>query len=91
MFVTPKKTCISDGCEHKQARGKQHCWRHLKELKAKQVMSKEDQALIRSQCCHAACTIGEKHEYGEQYCKKCEQACIWQFAPGRQQPQSVVS
>jgi|GEM_PF-3126911 len=82
MFNNPKRTCTTEGCNHKQARGKQLCWRHLKELRSNQVVTKEMQALMRSNCCNTGCVVGEKHEYGVQYCKRCEAACVWKIASG---------
>lgn len=64
----------------KQVRGKLYCSKHLL-THGKQKMTKETQALLRSHCCSAPCTVGVKHEYGEQYCAKCKLTCIWKIAP----------
>lgn len=80
MVSNSQKNCTAEGCGHKPARGKRLCIQHLNELKEKQKMTPAMQMLIRSNCCSAGCVIGVKHEYGEQYCKKCKEGCVWKLA-----------
>ena len=80
MYTTKYKACIVDGCG-KQSHGKAYCDKHLIEFKRGKkpvaVISDERKALMRSSCCGTVCTAGARHEYGEQYCKKCGQPCMW--------------
>lgn len=75
-MYTSKKQCIVEGC-HQQTRGKDYCGKHLKGKKVAVVISSEARRSMRSGCCSAACTQGKRHEYGEQYCAKCKEACSW--------------
>lgn len=83
MMHSQKKTCEAEECALKQVRGKVYCIKHL-QTHGKQKMTKETQTLLRSNCCNAPCTVGEKHEYGEQYCNKCSHTCIWKIASAEQ-------
>jgi len=78
MFQTEKKICDAEGCGLKPLRGKSYCSKHLA-THGKQKMTKEMQLMLRSACCNVACTVGERHEYGEQYCSRCKQGCIWKM------------
>jgi hypothetical protein len=69
---TRRSTCSTAGCAG-QAFGKDHCRKHSAELRMANI-------LLVSTCCKAACTIGQRHEYGEQYCKQCGNACCWKTA-----------
>ena len=79
MYNSSSKVCTVEGCESRQARGKEYCLKHLKERKAAFVITKEMLSTMRSSCCDAHCVKGEKHDYGEYYCKKCERPCIWKM------------
>ena len=79
LLYTQKKNCTAEGCTLKQLKGKLFCGKHLP-IHGRQKMTKETQALVRSNCCNASCSVGEKHEYGEQYCNKCKLTCIWKLA-----------
>ncbi len=69
------ETCLVAGCG-KATQGKQYCSKHASPNQ-RRSLSTDLRALIRSECCDAKCTIGEVHEYGEQYCTKCKQPCCW--------------
>jgi hypothetical protein len=56
--------------------GKQYCVK-LMNIDERRKLPTDMRATIRSSCCGAKCTVGEAHEYGEQYCSKCKQACAW--------------
>lgn len=79
MLYSEKKNCEAEGCSMKQMRGKKYCNRHVAAY-GKPKMTTATQALLRSNCCNASCTVGKKHEYGEQYCDKCTLMCIWKVA-----------
>ena len=76
MQITKHKTCTAPGCD-KVSHGKAFCSKHLKGKKQILSVPGEMQSFLRSDCCTAPCKVGTRHEYGEQYCKKCEEACRW--------------
>ena len=77
------KQCIVEGCGA-ETKGRTYCHKHMLEVKmgkrAKAPVTKEQQAAMRSHCCDAVCKPGARHEYGEQYCKDCGEACRWKNA-----------
>jgi hypothetical protein len=77
--MNTQKICMVPGCGRK-SHGKQYCGSHMKEMREKAVISKEVLARMRSSCCSAKCSTGDKHEYGEQYCTKCGAGCCWTAA-----------
>ena len=56
--------------------GKQYCVKNMN-IDERRKLPTDMRSTIRSACCGAKCTIGEPHEYGEQYCSKCKEACAW--------------
>ena len=74
--ATKHKTCTVAGC-NRLSHGKAFCGTHLK--KGKQVMTVPVglQGFLRSDCCAVQCTLGKRHDYGEQYCEKCGNPCCW--------------
>jgi hypothetical protein len=71
-----KSQCIVEGCNGK-TRGKDYCGKHLKEHQLSKVITTEARRSMVSECCKAGCVAGKRHEYGEQYCSKCQEACQW--------------
>ncbi|MBI5794559.1 hypothetical protein HZA87_05800 [Candidatus Uhrbacteria bacterium] len=67
--------CHFKGCEKPSFR-KQYCPAHLSPV-ARRKLTTDMGARIRSGCCSAKCTTGEPHEFGEQYCTKCDLPCCW--------------
>lgn len=76
MQIVKHNVCIAQGCG-KQSHGKAYCAAHLKGKRPMSVIPPEVRSLIRSDCCEATCVSGVRHEYGEQYCKHCGEACRW--------------
>ncbi len=74
-----KKKCIIEGCNG-QARSREYCGKHLKEQRQPKPITDLQRLTMRSQCCKAGCEHGKRHEYGEQYCAKCHEACQWKMA-----------
>ena len=77
MHVAKHTRCIVEGCG-KETKGKAFCTMHLKDKSRKLTVPAAQQKTLRSLCCDAVCTKGERHEYGEQYCGKCKEPCLWQ-------------
>ncbi len=71
-----KTVCKVEGCKG-QTRGKEYCGKHMRGKKVPVVITAAARLNMRSSCHNAACEHGEKHEYGQQYCSKCKQACQW--------------
>lgn len=69
MHIRKRSTCSTPGCGQ-QAFGKEHCRKHAASARMAGIE-------LKSSCCGAACVAGTAHEYGEQYCKKCGNACMW--------------
>ena len=65
---------------NRHSQGRSYGPRQFRGPKPAVVITKEIRATMRSSCCQAGCVAGEKHEYGEQYCAKCKQACQWKVA-----------
>ncbi len=62
--------------------GKPYCPKHM-DVKERRKLSSSLRSLIRSDCCEAACTQGDLHEFGEQYCTKCKKPCCWKTVMSR--------
>lgn len=71
------KSCTVAECDARPVRGKPYCHAHLKDQGKPKVISRDQRAKMRSDCCNAAVTEGEQHDYGKQYCDKCKHACCW--------------
>jgi hypothetical protein len=67
--------CLVADCG-KVCDGRQYCKEHATPEQRRAIKS-HLRTLIVSDCCEAACTKGEGHDYGEQYCSKCKLACCW--------------
>ncbi|MDD5025863.1 MAG: hypothetical protein PHH13_00640 [Candidatus Peribacteraceae bacterium] len=80
MHATKHSSCTVEGCG-KPSLGKAYCNMHMKEVrkgkKPHAVAPLVLGPLVHSNCCNAQCFNGKRHEYGEQYCKKCGEACCW--------------
>ncbi|MEK7218189.1 MAG: hypothetical protein AAB728_01850 [Patescibacteria group bacterium] len=71
-----RKCCLVEGCSA-QTHGKPYCHAHGKDRGKTVLISTEQRARMRSDCCNAPVTDGQRHEYGRQYCLKCKGACCW--------------
>ncbi len=70
------KVCLVEGCKA-PTHGKSYCRAHIKDKAKYMVISSDQRAHMRSNCCNARCTDGAPHEYGKQYCLRCKSPCIW--------------
>lgn len=70
-------TCKVHGCRT-PSHGRSFCHKHAQKGKENGIIfSTEQRVHMRSLCCSAACTAGKQHEYGNQYCQECKEACCW--------------
>ena len=76
MHAPRRTSCLVEGCTA-QTYGKSYCRAHNKNRVKTVVISDEQRAHMRSDCCDAHCIDGTRHEYGKQYCTKCKGACLW--------------
>ncbi len=83
MPSAPSKPCLVEGCSS-PTNGKPYCAKHAVEVRQgkrpKSVKPLPSGAMMRSLCCDAPCKAGDRHEYGEQYCKACGEPCAWKTA-----------
>lgn len=75
MHQSTQSLCKIEGCKSRQGKGKDYCWKHVKEHTVRTAIPTN----IVSSCCQKPCTKGERHEYGERYCSRCEQPCAWRL------------
>jgi hypothetical protein len=75
LIYKRRDICLVKGCG-KSSNGRSYCNAHM-DVSARRALTKDLSALIRSDCCDAACFKGEVHDNGEQYCSKCKQPCCW--------------